>query len=155
MPTRTPTTAPTLRGLLHPAWGPVLRVVLRREGGPSVTGVAVIDTGASMSAVDRGFARQLGLPSHGAASWFAVTTGQPGQRDAAPLRRGQLQLAGDPRFWELDLIEVPGLHDQVQGFRAVALIGWDFLQRTSLSIDGPSGTWSLALPPLPRSRRRR
>lgn len=155
MATRTKPPRPLLRGLLHPAWGPLLRVELRGESGQSTVGQAIIDTGASMSAVDRLVARELGLPSHGAATWFAVTAGSDGPREAAPLRRGQLKLGDDPRFWELDLIEVPGLHDRVQGFRAVALLGWDFLQTCTLTIDGPAGTWSLALPPLPRRRRRR
>jgi len=155
VPTRTRAPAPVLRGLLHPAWGPLLRVELRCESGAVTQGLAIIDTGASMSAVDREAARKLALPSHGAATWFAVAGGEPGKREAAPLRRAQLKLGDDPRYWELDLIEVPGLHDQVQGFRAVALLGWDFLQTTQLHIDGPAGTWSLTLPPLPKARRRR
>jgi hypothetical protein len=155
VPARTPASGPVLRGLLHPAWGPLLRVGLRSAEGATTEGLAIIDTGASMSAVDRSTARSLGLPTHGAATWFAVSSTNPGAREAAPLRRGQLRLGDDPRFWELDLIEVPGLHDQVQGFRAIALLGWDFLQNAQLQIDGPAGTWSLGLPPLQTRRRRR
>jgi len=152
--TRTQPHRPQLRGLLHPAWGPLLRVELRGGDGRFTTGVAVIDTGASMSAVDRAVAKELVMPSHGAATWFAVTSEADGPRSAAPLRRGQVKLGDDPRYWEMDFIEVPGLHDRVQGFRAVALLGWDFLQNGQLSIDGPAGTWSLGLPPLPSRRRR-
>ena len=142
-----------LRGLLHPAWGPLVRVRLRHPGGEGTDGLAILDTGASMSCVDQTAARDLQLDTPGAATWFAVS--EAGGRAASALRRGQLQLHGDARLWELDLIEVPGLHDRVHGFRAVALLGWDFLQTCQLHIDGPAGTWALGLPPVRRATRRR
>ena len=95
----------TLRGLLHPAYGPLVRVELCSSTGESITGLAVIDTGASMSAIDKGAAAELSLPSFGAASWFAVTGGD---RPMAPLRRAQVRLGEGTIFWELDLLEVDG-----------------------------------------------
>jgi len=146
--------APTvLRGLLHPAWGPLVRVTLRHAAGPAQEGLALVDTGASMSAVDRSAALSLDLPSPGAATFFAVTA--TGDRHVTPLRTGQLRLGHDPRYFELDLIEVPELRARVEGFHVVALLGWDFLGSCTLALDGPSGTFTLGLPPpLPASRRR-
>lgn len=140
-------------GLLHPAWGPLVRVAVRGEGGHSTQGVAMLDTGASMSAVDRGVAAELGLPTHGAASWFAVTSSE--ERPTSPLRRAQLRVGDDNRWWELELIEVPSLDDAVQGFNAVALLGWDFLRLCRLTVDGPAGTFCLELPVVRSSGRRR
>ena len=146
---RSPT---VLRGLLHPAYGPLVRAELRGGTGGSIKGLAVIDTGASMSAVDRRAALELGLPTFGAASWFAVTGGD---RPVAPLRRAQVRLGDGPVFWELDLIEVPGLDEAVAGYRALILLGWDFLRTCQMHVDGPAGTWSLQLPPVTGASRRR
>jgi hypothetical protein len=140
-------------GLLHPAWGPLVRVAVRGDDGQATSGLAVLDTGASMSAIDRGIARELGLPTPGAATWFAVTAGE--EQPVAPLRRAQLKVGDDRRWWELELIEVPRLDDTVQGFRAVALLGWDFLRLCRLTVDGPAGTFVLELPAVRGSGRRR
>ncbi len=149
-----PSPAPTiLRGLLHPAWGPLVRVTLRHADGPAREGLALIDTGASMSAVDRQAARALAHTSPGAATFFAVTA--TGDRHVTPLRTGQLRLGQDPRYFELDLIEVPDLHARVEGFHVVALLGWDFLGTCTLAFDGPAGTFTLGLPPPVRANRRR
>lgn len=144
-----------LRGLLHPACGPVLSVTVRATGGAVARGLAVLDTGASLSAIDRKVARRLELPSHGAATWSAISdlgTTHP----TAPLRTATLRLADDPRLWELDLLEVPGLGQAVEGAAVVALIGWNFLDQCVLLCDGPSRTFTLALPdPVGSARRRR
>jgi hypothetical protein len=134
-----------LRGLLHPALGPVVRGgVASPDGLRHLRGLLLVDTGAGMSAVDREVARALELPTHGAAEWRAVSD-QPGTSVAA-LRRCRLSMGEDPRAWELDLIEVPGLEHHVEGFRLLGLLGWDFLDQCRLSIDGPSRTFSLELP---------
>lgn len=135
-----------MRGLLNPACGPVVRVELHPPSGPALKGHAVIDTGASMSAVDRDVALRLGLPSHGAAEWVAVSDGSP--HPLAPLRRAALRIEPDTRLWELDLIEVPNLVHAVGGFQVLVLLGWDFLDQCVLVCDGPSGTFSLTLPPV-------
>lgn len=153
MPASRSRSIPPLRGLLHPAWGPLVRVTLRHAEGQSTEGLALVDTGASMSAVDRTAALDLSLPSPGAATFFAVTA--TGDRHVTPLRTGQLKLGQDPRYFELDLIEVPDLHARVEGFRVVALLGWDFLATCTLTFDGPAGTFTLGLPPPVRAARRR
>lgn len=132
----------TIRGLFFPGVGPLLRAGLSGPGGHT-DGLALVDTGASMSAVDRGVARALQLPSTGAAQWRAVTADTP---EVAPLRTGHLRLADDPRRWELELIEVPNLEHRVSGYRLIVLLGWDFLDQCRIAIDGPGGTFTLDLP---------
>ena len=115
----------------------------------------MIDTGASLSAIDRDVAKSLELPTHGAARWYAVTD-TASNHPTAPLRRAALQLAGDARLWELDLIEVPNLRHAVGGLTVVALLGWNFLDQCTLTCDGPSGTFTLELPrPIGAAHRRR
>lgn len=138
-------TPPPIHGLLHPACGPVLRVRVRSPTGAQAEGLAVLDTGASLSAIDRRVALDLGLPSPGAAEWHAVTdTGAA--RAMAPLRRAAVQMMGDSQLFELDLIEVPSLQHAVRGSTVVALLGWNFLDRCRLVCDGPAGTFVLELP---------
>jgi hypothetical protein len=131
-----------LRGLFFPGVGPLVRARLHGPGG-SADGLVLVDTGASLSAVDRELALALKLPSHGAAEWRAVTRDHP---EVAPLRLGRLQLGDDPRLFELDLIEVPNLRHRIRGYQLVALLGWDFLDQCKLTIDGPGGTFVLELP---------
>ena len=135
----------TIRGFLHPRCGPVLRAEVRAPSGLRTHGLAILDTGATLSAVDREVAQTLGLPSHGAARWSAVTdTGEP--HPVAPLRRAAVCLSDDPRLWELDLIEVPKLREAVPGKPVVALLGWNFLDQCVLECDGPARTFTLKLP---------
>ncbi|MEN0064103.1 MAG: aspartyl protease family protein [Myxococcota bacterium] len=137
--------APTIRGFLHPQCGPVLRAEVRSPTGLLTNGLAILDTGASLSAVDQEVAHTLGLPSHGAARWSAVTdTGEP--HPVAPLRRAAVRLSDDSRLWELDLIEIPRLRQAVPGKPVVALLGWNFLDQCVLLCDGPARTFTLELP---------
>ncbi|MEQ1567164.1 MAG: hypothetical protein ABMA64_16105 [Myxococcota bacterium] len=131
-----------IRGLFFPGVGPLVRARLH---GParSLDGLALVDTGAGMSAVDRQLALDLGLPTHRAAEWKAVTRDTP---ELAPLRVGALQIADDRRHWELELIEVPNLRHRISGYQLVALIGWDFLDQCKITIDGPGGVFALELP---------
>jgi len=119
-----------------------------------MAGLAVLDTGASMSAVDRSVASELELCSTGVARWSAISA--TGQRPESPLRRARIGVVGDPRLWEMDLIEVPALTTAVVGIPILALLGWDFLAVCRLTCDGPAGTFSLELPaPVSTGRRRR
>lgn len=139
MPTRRTV---VLRGLLHPAAGPVVRI--RVHGEVSVPGVAVLDTGASMSVIDRQLARDLDLESPGAAEWMGVNA--TGERSHAALRTARLEFLGDGRRFPMDLLEVPELRRSVPGLDIIALLGWDFLLRCRLVCDGPAGTFELTLP---------
>ena len=132
-------------GLLHPACGPIVRVEIHGHDGVLTHGLAVLDTGASMSAIDRDAARALHLESPGAATWSAVSDGE-GHRATSALRRADLRIADDRRHWRMNLIEVAHLSSAVDGAVIVALLGWDFLGRCRLVCDGPAGTFSLELP---------
>lgn len=116
-------------------------------------GVAVLDTGASMSAIDREVARDLALPSPGYAQWFAVS--DTGTQPASPLRTAQVVLAGDRRHWEIKFIEVPALAASLEGYTLMALLGWDFLRWCKLTCDGPNQVFDLELPLRRASGRRR
>lgn len=132
-----------VRGLLHPGCGPLVRVVVEGPAGRRA-GLAVIDTGASISAVDRELAAELGLPSPGVASWHAVQG--DGERAMSALRRGRVQITELAAHWELDLVEIAGLRDQVRGYKVLALLGWDLLGSCRLRLDGPAGAFELELP---------
>jgi len=140
---RRATPPPVFRGLLHPAAGPLVRVEVSGATA-TVRGVAVLDTGATMSGLDRAVAQQLGLDSPGIAEWHALVSGE--SRHQAPLRRARIKIGDDHRWWELDLIELDLLH-AVEGYQVLALLGWDFLDQCVFSVDGPSRTFSLKLPP--------
>lgn len=142
-----------VRGILHPAWGPLVRVHLHNpEHTRGHPGLAVLDTGASQSAVDQATALTLGLPSPGAATWFAVHEEEG--RSVSPLRHGLLNIAGDSRVWDLQLIEVPRLAERVSGYDIVALLGWDVLGDCRLNLDGPAGSFALEIPRVSAGRRR-
>ena len=133
-----------LRGFLHPAWGPILRVQVWGPRGESAKGLAVLDTGASLSAIDRQLALALDLPSEGAARWLAIS--DTGSESVAPVRTAVVGLGDDTRLWELQLLEIPKLGHAVEGSRVVLLLGWNFLDQCTLVTDGPAGMFSLTLP---------
>lgn len=147
----TPRSPTALVGLLHPAAGPILRAEIRAPSGEKRPGLVVIDTGASMSAIDRELARQLDLPSPGAARWRAITEDENDQLSA--LRSATLTFPPHRQAYALDLIEVPRLADRLEGFAIHALLGWDFLQHCTLTLDGPKGSFALELPVVRRRRR--
>jgi len=132
----------------------LVRVEIAAANGDRVDGVALLDTGASRSAIDRIIARELELPSPGAASWFAISQTAEAP-DLAPLRRGVVRVHGAPNGWVLDLIEVPRLSDALDGYEIIALLGWDVLDQCRLTTDGPGGAFTLEIPPSPRAARRR
>ena len=132
-----------LRGLLT-ASGPLVRGELRGPRG-AIRGHLLLDTGASVSAVDREVGLRLDLPTHRAAEWHAIGDGD-NRPHLAPLRRATMALAEDPRRWEIDLVEVANLAHAVEGFQVIALLGWDFLDHCRLVLDGPARTFSLELP---------
>ena len=140
-----------IRGLLHPACGPVVRVQL--ADAPLLSGVAVLDTGASMSVIDRDLARDLDLSSPGFAEWAGVT--ETGERSQSALRSTRFAIIGDRRWYELDLIEAGGVRTTVKNLTVLMLLGWDFLHACRLLCDGPAGTFELSLPAPPTSGARR
>lgn len=150
---KTQTAHVTVHGLLHSGFGPLVRVHLAGADRTSRSGIAVLDTGASRSAIDRDIARTLQLPTFGAASWLAVTN--TGERPISPMRRAAIGIVGTSYSRELDFIEVPQLTDHYSGYDLLVLLGWDFLERCRLTCDGPSGTFVLEVPQPNKAPRRR
>lgn len=122
-------------------------------GAEATHGVAVLDTGASMSVIDKSLARSLELVSPGFAEWSGVT--ESGERSVAALRETRFGLVGDQRLYEMNLLEAGGVRDSVAGLGVLLLLGWDFLGDCRLVCDGPVGTFELQLPPAPQPARRR
>lgn len=121
------------------AQGPVFAVIVSGPSGSAATH-ALVDTGSTVSSVDRGLLASVGAVPIGS---VPVTTVQGTQTDEVYevlLSAGGIQLN-------------PGLH-QVLGDDLAApvqvLVGRDVLAGAQLAYDGPSGSWVLletGLPP--------
>jgi predicted aspartyl protease len=116
-------------------------------------GLALLDTGASLSVIDKALARKLELPSPGAMEWAGVNA--HGERSVAALRTTHIRVAGHRQLFTLDMVEVPGIRETVPGLNVLMLLGWDFLGACTLVCNGPSGMFELTLPPPVRTPRRR
>ncbi len=125
----------------------VLADTLRQQGAaiPSpVSGIALIDTGASVSAVDVAIARRLGMQPVGIVS--VGTAGGTQQQEAYPARftfPGTTLPAMD--FGQVLGADLSGqlIPGPVSG-PLVALLGRDVLQRCILIYNGPMGSFVLA-----------
>lgn len=139
------------RGVPNPRWlarrGPLLKVRIQahsdiglvEEGDPEFAqkakeGLALVDTGASSSAVDDSVIRGLGVAPVGVT--YAGTAGGARPFNQFPATLGFQQLG-------LTLVfdRVVGCHIASQGI--IALIGRDVLSRMLFVYDGPVGHTSL------------
>ena len=100
-----------------------------------VTGFALVDTGATISAVDQNVIGQLGVSTIGLANMG--TAGGPQQQNLYPIRMVLTQLA-----FPLEFEAVPGAALAGTGF--IALLGRDVLTRMILIYDGPHGEYTLS-----------
>ena len=100
-----------------------------------VGGFALIDTGATISAIDIAAAAQLGLKSIGRRP--ILTPAGPGQADQFVFT---IQLLP----WGLNLNCVPGLGANLKEQGIVALIGMDILSQCVLTVNGPGGFFFLS-----------
>jgi hypothetical protein len=141
-----------LRGLLHPAAGPLVRVRVLGPEGAIADGLGLLDTGASASGIDCTVARSTNLPNVGASSWHGVT--DSGERQSSAIRVGDIRVGDHPWLWELRMIELPHLGTSLEGAPIAVLLGWDFLERCKLTTDGPGGMFSLEMPAPGRRRSR-
>lgn len=111
---------------------------LRSQGKPvpdPVSAMAMIDTGASITAVDQELAQKLGLVQTGAAPIAGVTGVQNQPIYAANLALANPSVALDP--WKMI-----GSPLNIQNFQV--LLGRDFLEQLTLVYDGSSGNFTLA-----------
>jgi hypothetical protein len=116
-----------------------LATILAREGKPvppPQTGTALIDTGASFTAVEEVSLKALGLAPSGVAPIWTPS----GSKDHA-IYACKLSFPGTP-IQPLTFNAVVGC--QLQGFGHQALFGRDILQYFLLVYNGPEGIWTLA-----------
>lgn len=119
------------------------RLAALRKAGRPVPGtmdvLALLDTGASCSAIDRHVVRQLDLEGRGFASIHTPSTGS-GYVDRDTYDAAVTLGAGGPGEASVacEVIEADFAH---QGF--FALIGRDVLARCVLTYDGPSSRFTL------------
>ena len=101
-----------------------------------VTGLALIDTGATWTCVDEDTARRAGLPTRGTAKMASASHPE----HEVPVFAGRIVLdsinINTPNAMGVNLSGFPGL---------IALIGRDMLQNCLFVYDGNSGSMSLAL----------
>ena len=102
---------------------------------PPVKGMALIDTGATMTAVDAGVVAALGVNPIG-----VVPVGTAGGPAKHPLYPIKLQLQGIGLV--LNFGRVTGA--PLSGMNLVALLGRDVLSRMILIYDGPSSEYTLS-----------
>jgi hypothetical protein len=116
----------------------VLAEFLARSGlpvPPARTGFALIDTGASITAVDEEVVATLGIQPIG-----QMKLSTPSQSMPAWLYAVQLTCYG-VEMPALELLDVVGCTLQPQGF--IALLGRNFLRKAVLVYDGPRGSFTL------------
>lgn len=101
------------------------------------SGLAIIDTGAAVTCIDDGVARQLGLPVINVVTISSASHAAT-QQNVYP---AQIEVIGLPLA--IDVPNAIGAPLAEQGL--IALIGRDVLQRCTLFYNGPAGSISLAL----------
>lgn len=124
---------------------PVIAQVLISRGDPvpaPVTGLALVDTGATFTCVHERVLQQLGLNPVGVVT--SGTAGGPVQQSQYPVR-----LLSPDQGWTFDLIttavDLRGQQVPVQPPQdLIALIGRDLLRNCVLVWNGPAGFWTLA-----------
>jgi hypothetical protein len=117
----------------------VLAEFLERSGlpvPPPQRGFALIDTGASITAVDEGVVASLGIQPIG-----QMKLSTPSQSMPAWLYAVQLTCSG-VAMPVLELLDVVGCTLQPQGF--IALLGRNFLRKGVLVYDGPTGAFTMS-----------
>lgn len=121
---------------VHPADAAFLLAQDRSIPTP-VTGMALFDTGASVTSIDARAVMQLGIPAQG-----TVALDTPGGAVEQDIFACQVQFPGTP-LGRFDLSVVPASDLAPQGI--VALIGRDLLRRFQFVYNGVDGFWTLAV----------
>ena len=116
----------------------VLAEFLERSGlpvPPPQRGFALIDTGASITAVDEEVVASLGIQPIGQMKLSTPSQSMPAWLYAARLT---CSVAARP---VLEVLDIVGCTLQPQGF--IALLGRNFLSKVVLVYDGPAGLFTL------------
>jgi predicted aspartyl protease len=106
---------------------------------------ALVDTGATLTVVERGYLEQLGVEKTGTTRLHSSTTG--GEPVPALVYAVSLALAGDVTGVLAPDLEVLAVED-LGGLGVQALLGRDILNRCSMHYDGPGGSFALTFRPL-------
>jgi hypothetical protein len=142
---------PIVTGVIRP-WGPTLDVkvmqsnqrsmALRKAGrmsSPPIVVPGLIDTGASISALDLEIVRSLGLEQRGETSIHTPSTGT--DHEKKPTFDAMI-IVGETTGFPLHVtVPVIGCELATQGFSA--LIGRNVLRRCRFTYDGPSDSFTL------------
>jgi predicted aspartyl protease len=116
----------------------VLAEFLARSGLPvpaTRTGFALIDTGASITAVDEEVVASLGFQPIGQMKLATPSRSMPAWLYAARLTCSERAVP------VLEVLDIVGCTLQPQGF--IALLGRNFLRKVVLHYDGPAGFFTL------------
>lgn len=157
MPIFTGTVTKRLRGQQVPApealrdLGPIIPIVVKmekhhaemlrekRRTPPERQGTALIDTGASRTAVDVGLAQSMGLPVIGRARMSSATQ----ESVIMPVFSGQLSV---PELTDVNLPDgLLGANLQGDMTGAIVLIGRDLLSVATLHYNGPEGSFTISI----------
>ncbi len=106
------------------------------KGGIAVNGPVLVDTGATMTAIDLRIAQTYGFVASGAATIVTAN----GEQSANPLY--EVQLSGIAEYFQ-DLV-ITSCNVLEQGI--MMLIGTDVLANSKLIYDGAAGEFSLEFP---------
>ena len=106
------------------------------KGGLAVNGPALIDTGATMSAIDLRIAQTFGFTASGTISVLTAD----GVESASPIY--EVQLSGIAGYVQDLVISSCNVFDQ----GIIALIGTDVLANGKLAYDGTNGEFTLDFP---------
>ena len=101
-----------------------------------VTGIGLIDTGASITAIDRSIIQQLEINPVGVSNVF--TPQGSAQQELFPVK---LSFVGTPIAFNFSSV----LGSELRNQGIMALIGRDVLSRCVLIFNGPAGHFSLSM----------
>ncbi len=102
---------------------------------PPIVGLALIDTGASLTCVDKATAEKVGMAIVGTGQMTSATH----EKHIVPIFAGLIDIAG---FGQIQMLEGFGAALVNQGL--IALIGRDVLKHTIFIYNGAAGTISLS-----------
>ena len=106
------------------------------KGGLAVNGPALVDTGATMTAIDSRIAQSFGFTVSGAISVLTAD----GRESTSPIY--EMQLSGIAGYVQDLIISSCNVFDQ----GIIALIGTDVLANGKLTYDGTAGEFTLEVP---------
>ena len=123
-----------------------VRFTPEKMGGTPVTGMALIDTGASLTHIDRDTAEAYGFRRLESLRIYTAS-----QSDAeAPTYDAVVEILDIPghreRLQAIGFPAPPPPDEQPAAERFIALIGWDILDRGRFIYDGAADTFTLDLP---------